>query len=522
MRTRHVVAIVIGCLLVLPGVGLLFGGGALGVVGLAARDNAGWMSIDLNRLESSGVAVTTDDLVLNVEGQPGLINWLDLQGRVTARSLDGRPVFIGVAPADAVQAYLGGATHDRVTMVDRHGVPTYDHTSGAAKVAPPVDQSFWDSRVSGAATQDLTWTLRNGRWAVAVMNADGSSGVAVASTAAVRIGTLWPFVFALLGSGIVLAGTGAGLIIAGVRGRTAMQPPPGGPSGGAPVGPPAGPPVTQPVTQPVGQPLPPPAGQPLAPPVPEDATSWEAPTVGDPVRLEADLQPGLSRGLWLVKWIAALPHVVVLTALWAAFGVLSVIAWFAILFTGRYPRSIFDFNVGVLRWTWRVSYYAFNGGLGTDEYPPFTLDPRPGDAARLDVAYPDHLSRGLIFVKWLLLLPHWIFLAIVVGTTTSWGRVSEATRTTTEYQWPGVLGLLVFVAAVILLFTGSYPKPIFDLVIGLNRWTYRVIAYGALMTDEYPPFRLDQGGHAPATTLLAPDDLRSEARWRGTGPGAAV
>jgi hypothetical protein len=225
------------------------------------------------------------------------------------------------------------------------------------------------------------------------------------------------------------------------------------------------------------------------------------PTPDDPVRLEAELQEGLSRGLWLVKWIAALPHLLILMGLWVVFGVLSVIAWFAILFTGRYPHGIFDFNVGVLRWSWRVSYYAFNGGLGTDEYPPFTLDARAGDAAQLDIAYPEHLSRGLIFVKWLLLLPHWIFLAIVVGTSTSWVRASEATQNATEYQWPGVLGLLVVVAAVILLFTGSYPRPLFDLVIGLNRWTYRVIAYGALMTDVYPPFRLDQGGRVPATTL---------------------
>ncbi|MDN5796524.1 MAG: DUF4389 domain-containing protein [Intrasporangium sp.] len=235
-----------------------------------------------------------------------------------------------------------------------------------------------------------------------------------------------------------------------------------------------------------------------APPV---LTDGVGPTPEDPVRLEADLQPDLSRGLWLVKWFAAIPHLPILAVLWVAFGVLTVLAWFAILFTGRYPRGIFEFNVGVLRWSWRVSYYAFDGGLGTDAYPPFSLDPQPGDRARLEVAYPEHLSRGLIFVKWLLLLPHWVFLAIVVGTSTSWTRVVEQTQTTTEFHWPGALGLLVLVAAVVLLFTGSYPRAIFDLVIGLNRWSFRVIAYGALMTDVYPPFRLDQGGHAPATTL---------------------
>ncbi|HZM56367.1 MAG TPA: DUF4389 domain-containing protein, partial [Acidimicrobiales bacterium] len=96
------------------------------------------------------------------------------------------------------------------------------------------------------------------------------------------------------------------------------------------------------------------------------------PQVGSPVTLEGTLEPTLSRWLWLVKWLLVLPHLFVLFFLWVAFFAVSVIAFFSILFTGRYPRSLFEFNVGVLRWTWRVSYYSY-AALGTDHYPPFTL-----------------------------------------------------------------------------------------------------------------------------------------------------
>ncbi|REH34859.1 uncharacterized protein DUF4389 [Kutzneria buriramensis] len=205
-----------------------------------------------------------------------------------------------------------------------------------------------------------------------------------------------------------------------------------------------------------------------------------------PVRLEARLDEHLSPGLWLVKWLLAIPHVIVLFFLWIAFVVVTVVAFVAILATGRYPRPLFDFTVGVLRWSWRVGYYAY-GGLGTDRYPPFSLGEDPDYPATLDIAYPEHLSRGLVLVKWwLLAIPHYVVISFFVGggaQGTHWNA--------------GLILVLTVVAGVVLLFTGRYPERVFDLVVGLQRWVFRVTAYAALMTDAYPPFRLDQGGTEP-------------------------
>ncbi|MER6622885.1 DUF4389 domain-containing protein [Streptomyces sp. NPDC000931] len=204
-----------------------------------------------------------------------------------------------------------------------------------------------------------------------------------------------------------------------------------------------------------------------------------------PARLTAVLDAPLSRWLWLVKWLLAFPHYVVLFFLWVAFVGTSVVAFFAILLTGRYPRPLFDFGTGVLRWSWRVGYYAY-GTLGTDRYPPFTLADVPDYPTHWDLAYPGRLSRGLVLVKWwLLAIPHYLVLGFLLGDV-------QATWVT-----GGLIGLLTLCAGVALAATGHYPRGLFDLVVGLNRWVLRVAAYAALLTDVYPPFRLDQGGGEP-------------------------
>ena len=227
-----------------------------------------------------------------------------------------------------------------------------------------------------------------------------------------------------------------------------------------------------------------------------------------PVRLEGRLD-GPSRWLWLVKWLVVLPHVVALMVLWLALAVVWPIAFVAVLFTGRYPRGLFDFTVGVLRWTWRVGFYAFLA-YGTDRYPPFTLRDVPDYPARLVVEYPERQRRGLALLGWWLLG----LVQLVIG-----GMLIA------------VAHVVALVAAVLVLVRGDYPRGVIDLDVGLNRWGIRTLAFVALLTPEYPPFRLDlgeteAGGPALASVRVAPSATSSFAagggRWSGGRVTAAV
>jgi Domain of unknown function (DUF4389) len=222
-----------------------------------------------------------------------------------------------------------------------------------------------------------------------------------------------------------------------------------------------------------------------------------------PLRLTGEFSPQLSRWLWLVKWLLAIPHFIVLFFLWIAFVVVSVVAFFAILFTGRYPRALFDFNAGVLRWSWRVGFYSYSA-LGTDRYPSFTLKDVGDYPARLEVQYPESLSRGLVLVKWwLLALPQYLVIGVFTGG--GWAIWTGNNNELLSLSG-GLVGLLVLFAGIMLLFTGRYPKSLYDFVLGMNRWVFRVAAYAGLMTDVYPPFRLDPGGNEPPTGT-APDTV---------------
>ena len=219
----------------------------------------------------------------------------------------------------------------------------------------------------------------------------------------------------------------------------------------------------------------------------QTSAAQDRPPHAYPVRVDVLPEDHLNRWLWLVKWVLVIPHYVVLAFLWLAFVVLSVVAFFAILLTGRYPRQVFDFNVGVLRWTWRVSYYSY-GALATDRYPPFTLAEVPDYPATLDIAYPEHLSRGLVLVKWwLLAIPHYLVLA---------------------FLWVAFLVTTV-IAGFAIVFTGRYPRPLFDFNVGVLRWNWRVgfYVYAALGTDRYPPFTLARTDYPADFDVAYPERL---------------
>lgn len=453
-----VVALALGILLAMLGLGGIIGGVAVAAV-FAHQGPDGYLSSPVRDFSTTSYALTSPPARIGTDKLPLALGSLRLSAASTS---SGGQVFIGIGPKSDVENYLSGVHVSQITGVETSPFRVqYSDVPGTAAATPPGDQSFWAESASGPGIQQLTMDLRSGDWVVVIMNSDAGAGVTVHLQAAVHsplFGALTP---ALWIGGAVLLLIGASLIAIGaiVLGRRTPAP------------------IAE------GSAFP---------------ASGVLAAQRNPVRLSGQLDPQLSRGLWLVKWLLAVPHVVILAFLWFAVFVTTVISGVAVLFTGRYPRPLFVFAVGVLRWNWRVTFYAYSA-LATDRYPPFTLA-STNYPADLDIDYPQHLSHGLVLVKgWLLAIPHLIIVGIFTSTVwLTWTGIDTWTSDNDRSTGISLLGILVLVAAVMLMFTGRYPRTVFDLVMGINRWIYRVAAYVLLLRDEYPPFRLDQGPLYPA------------------------
>lgn len=439
----RVIAAVLASLLALIGLGIGFGGGAVLIANGTSRDADGFFTSKSGAFLSPTAAIVTENLDVATAGPDDVLETTGFATvRIRARSESGRPMFVGIARTVDVERFLSGVARDEITEIgDDPFKVDYRRRDGRERARPPAEQRFWAATVTGTSEQTLQWKVRGGDWSAVAMNADASPGVAIRADAGVKVRHLVAIGVGLLIGGLVFIGLGVLGVILAVRrgGRTS--------------------PPEAPIT----------AGN-----APRLAAAG-ARESSYPVQLEGHLDESRSRWLWLVKWFLAIPHYVCLAVLWVAFVVMTAIAFVAILLTGRYPRGIFDFNVGVVRWTWRVGFYTYSAN-GTDRYPPFSLGPEPDYPATLDIPYPERLSRGLVLVKWwLLAIPHYVIVGIFAGGLT----------------WDcGLISVLVLISAIYLLFTGQTLRDLWDLIVGLNRWCFRVLAYSALMRDEYPPFRL--------------------------------
>jgi hypothetical protein len=244
----------------------------------------------------------------------------------------------------------------------------------------------------------------------------------------------------------------------------ATSPPP--PPGGAP--PPPEPAGAPPAAEQPGAPPPPPEQPPAGPPAPPAAPGEVAPGGAYPIDVEAAYGDGsIPRWAPLVQWwLLVIPSMIAFffVAIVAFFAIFA--AWFAVLFTRNWPRGLFDFVAGTGRWGVRLSAYYF---LLTSRYPPFSLGEEPDYPVRARFDYPARgIARWRPLVQWFLAIPHFIVLY--------------------------VLGLVASVCAIAagfaILFTGRYPRGLYDIVVGYVRWQTRVNAYYYFMTDRYPPFSL--------------------------------
>ncbi len=331
MSAGRIVLLVFGAIILLVSLALIAAGGALVWLDKAHSDSEGFITTDTIHLDRASYAITTHPAEMDLEsgwfGDTHHIATIKVQASSENSS---KQIFIGIADEADVRAYLSGVNYDEIKEFRIHPFRVYytNHPGNSAPAAP-TSQTFWVVSEHGSGNQTLEWELETGDWVMVLMNADGSAGVDVSGS----IGVKAPWVFwvglGLLIGGIVLLIIGVGLVLLATRRRRVVG------EAGAGTGAAA-------------------------------VSEGQAPY---PFSFKGELTEPLSQWLWLVKWLLIIPHVIVLLFLWAAAIIVWIMSLVAIMFTAKYPRGFFEFNVGVLRWTWRVGFYSYQA-LGTDKYPP--------------------------------------------------------------------------------------------------------------------------------------------------------
>jgi hypothetical protein len=182
-----------------------------------------------------------------------------------------------------------------------------------------------------------------------------------------------------------------------------------------------------------------------------------------PAQFEIAYPAELNRWLPLIKWLLVIPHFIALFFVGIGAFFVAIYGFFAVLFTGRWPRGAFDYLVGTFRWAFRVIAYFH---LMTDAYPPFSLADDPDYPVRLNIDHPEHFDNWRPLVQWLLAIPY-LFIAGVL-------------------YW--ITGILTIVAFFTVLFTKQIPRGLFEAMVPGLRWNLRGNAYAYFLTDRYPPF----------------------------------
>jgi hypothetical protein len=416
----------------------------------ATRDDAGFFSTSSERFESDSFAITSDKTDL---GDPGPDDWWADRELATVRvavdSATAGELFVGIGPEAEVEAFLADVPHDEVTDVDfRPFSADYrrQNADGTAMPSPPMDETFWVAQAAGDATQTITWNLEPGNWVIVVMNADAVANVSADIELGGKLDYLVPIAIGLGVAGVVLLAAGAAMIIGGAVRRQVDEQAASG----------AGPGAVVPVDDRAFRPY--------------------------PLRLEGHLDAELSRWRWLVKWLLAIPRRRARLPVDRLRGALR--------------RGLSDPVHGSLPFDLRLQRRSaaldVAGQLlrqqrpGHRSLPPFTLDAavRPPSTSTTSISRAASCwsSRGC----WRSTPAHHRRVPRGPSERQRWHRVGAGRQAAQAARGGGGTALV----------HRALPTGLHDLIMGVNRWTYRVIAYVALMTD-YPPFRLDQGGNDP-------------------------